>query len=100
MPFGCRAFALLVAVAMFAACGDDAPTQVDAPVLPDGVTIDAPDDCDPATIYFAGEVLAWDATSASPSGVAGVTVTQRDDMTKTGTTMMNGSFELCIANDP
>lgn len=91
--------ALLLAL-MFAACGgDDAPLAADAAPR-DGVPVDVPDTCDPATIYFAGEVLAWGATTANPAGIAGATLSQRGDATKTTGTTDQGTFELCIANDP
>lgn len=92
---GRRAFALSL---ILAACGDDGASTVDARVL-DGVPLDVPDGCDPSTLYFAGELLGWDATAASPQGVGGVTITQRGDATKTTATTAAGAFELCIAND-
>lgn len=93
---GCRAFALLLLIV--GACGDDGPATTDARVL-DGVPLDVPDGCDPSTLYLAGELLGWDATSANPDGVAGVTVTQRGDATKTTATTAAGAFELCVTND-
>ncbi len=45
----------------------------------------------------AGELLDWDSTAATAAPIAGATLVDRDDPTRTTTTGADGTYTLCIA---
>lgn len=74
-----------MAFLVFAACGDDGNTMVDAP----------PDPCMPE-MQVTGEYVDWDSTEATFKGIFGAQFTLRGDATKTASTAPNGRFILCV----
>lgn len=72
-----------------AACGDDGG---------DGPTPDAPQgDCPAGEVFFTGELVDWDSTSAVFRGVNDATFTVEGEAARSDKTSPNGRFELCLA---
>ncbi len=86
-----------VIVAGLAGCSDDSSGT------PDAAEPDATGDsglCGATGVFFTGELLDFDSTSASFSGINDATLTVRGDATKTDQTAPNGRFELCLSDEP
>jgi hypothetical protein len=74
-----------LAFVVFAACGHDGGTTVDAP----------PDPCMP-DMQVTGEYIDWDSTEAAFHGIFGAQFALRGDATRTASTAPNGRFILCV----